>query len=93
MQHDGEQAKELQKHAVENSERDLDRILGNTAYGDSELRKGLASLDAEFMVKVPSGLQNRHFSATLLISDDAPHHDEQPAIEARHCAAKCGPHR
>ncbi|MFP8872658.1 MAG: hypothetical protein VCB43_15265 [Myxococcota bacterium] len=36
MQHDGEQAKELQKHAVENSERDLDRILGNTVYGDSE---------------------------------------------------------
>ena len=93
MQHDGEQAKALQKHAVENSEQDLDRILDHTAYGDAEPREGLASLGAEFIVKVPPGLQNRHLSATLLISDDAPHHDEQPAIEARHCAAKRGPHR
>jgi hypothetical protein len=60
MQHGGEQAKELQKRAVENSERVLDRILGNTAYGDSEPREGLASLEGEIIVKVPPGSQNRH---------------------------------
>lgn len=72
---------------------DLDRTLGNTAYGDSEPREGLASLEGEIIVRVPPGPQSCHLAATLLVPDDAPHHDEQPAIEARHCAAKRGAHR
>jgi len=51
--HDGQQAKELLEHAVSNSGQDLDRILGDTAYGDSESREDLASLVAKIIVKIP----------------------------------------
>ncbi|HIM00020.1 MAG TPA: hypothetical protein EYG46_03375, partial [Myxococcales bacterium] len=51
--HDGEQAKKLLERAVANSGQDLDRILGDTAYGDSEPREDLASLVAKIIVKLP----------------------------------------
>ena len=94
MQHVGEYSQGLAGACGRESGVDLDRILGNTAYGDSEPREGLASLGGgEIIVKVPPGPRNRDLSATLLVPDDASHHDEQPAIEARHCAAKRGAHR
>jgi hypothetical protein len=60
--HDGEQAKELLESAVENSGQELDRILGDTAYGGLETREELASLDAEIIVKVPPGTRRGMFS-------------------------------
>jgi len=60
--HDGEQAKELLERAVENTGQDLDRILGDTAYGGFETREELASLDAEIIVKVPPGTRRGMFS-------------------------------
>ena len=93
MQHVGEYSQGLAGACGRESGVDLDRILGNTAYGDSEPREGLASLEGEIIVKVAPGPRNCALSATLLVPDDASHHDEQPAIEARHCAAKRGAHR
>lgn len=60
--HDGEQAKELLESAVENTGQDLDRILGDTAYGGFDTREELASLDAEIIVKVPTGTRRGMFS-------------------------------
>jgi hypothetical protein len=60
--HDGERAKELLESAVENSGQELDRILGDTAYGGLETREELASLDAEIIVKVPPGTRRGMFS-------------------------------
>jgi len=60
--HDGEQAKELLESAVENTGQELDRILGDTAYGGLETREELASLDAEIIVKVPPGTRRGMFS-------------------------------
>ena len=60
--HDGEQAKELLDNAVENSGQELDRILGDTAYGGLETREQLASLDAEIIVKAPPGTRRGMFS-------------------------------
>lgn len=60
--HDGEQAKELLESAVENSGQELDRILGDTAYGGLETREELSSLGAEIIVKAPSGTRRGMFS-------------------------------
>jgi IS5 family transposase len=60
--HDGEQAKELLESAVENSGQELDRILGDTAYGGLDTREELASLDAEIIVKAPPGTRRGMFS-------------------------------
>jgi hypothetical protein len=60
--HDGEQAKELLESAVENSGQELDRILGDTAYGGLETREELASLGAEIIVKAPPGARCGMFS-------------------------------
>jgi hypothetical protein len=47
---------------VENTGQELDRILGDTAYGGFETREELASLDAEIVVKVPPGTRRGMFS-------------------------------
>jgi len=60
--HDGEQAKELLESAVENSGQELDRILGDTAYGGLETREELSSLGAEIIVKAPPGTRRGMFS-------------------------------
>jgi hypothetical protein len=60
--HDGEQSKELLESAVENSGQELDRILGDTAYGGLETREALASFDAEIIVKAPPGTRRGMFS-------------------------------
>jgi len=60
--HDGEQAKELLDSAVESSGQELDRILGDTAYGGLETREELSSLDAEIIVKAPPGTRRGMFS-------------------------------
>jgi hypothetical protein len=66
--------------------------LAQLAYDDSEPSEGLASLGPRFVVMPPPGSHDLELSVTVLAPDDAPHHDEQPAIEARHCAAKRGAH-
>jgi len=60
--HDGEQAKELLESAVENSGQELDRVLGDTAYGGLETRDELSTLDAEIIVKAPPGTRRGMFS-------------------------------
>jgi IS5 family transposase len=60
--HDGEQAKELLESAVANSGQELDRILGDTAYGGLETREELSSLGAEIIVKAPPGTRRGMFS-------------------------------
>jgi len=60
--HDGEQAKELLEQAVRNSGQELDRILGDTAYGGLETRKELSSLGAEIIAKAPPGTRRGMFS-------------------------------
>ena len=60
--HDGEQAKELLESAVENSGQELGRILGDTAYGGLETREQLSSLDAEIIIKAPTGTRRGMFS-------------------------------
>lgn len=60
--HDGEQAKELLDTAVGNSGQELDRILGDTAYGGLGTRAELSSLNAEIVVKAPPGTRRGMFS-------------------------------
>jgi hypothetical protein len=60
--HDSEQAKELLECATECSGQELERILGDTAYGGLETREELSSLGAEVIVKAPPGTRRGMFS-------------------------------
>jgi len=60
--HDSEQAKELLECAAECSGQELERILGDTAYGGLETREELSSLGAEVIVKVSPGTRRGMFS-------------------------------
>jgi IS5 family transposase len=60
--HDSEQAKELLQYAAECSGKELERVLGDTAYGGLETREELSSLGAEVVVKAPPGTRRGMFS-------------------------------
>ncbi|MFQ5515519.1 MAG: transposase [Myxococcota bacterium] len=58
---DREGAKELVAEAVERSGQELERVLGDTAYGDSETRRELTSLGAEVIAKAPPGTRRGYY--------------------------------
>jgi IS5 family transposase len=60
--HDSEGAKELLEDAAERSGQELERVLGDTAYGGLETREELASLGAEIVVKAAPGTRRGMFS-------------------------------
>jgi len=82
--HDGEQAKELLESAVENSGQELDRILGDTAYGGLETREELSSLDAEIIVKAPPGTRRGMFSLDDFKIDESSGRAKCPAGKTSH---------
>jgi len=82
--HDGEQAKELLESAVENSGQELDRILGDTAYGGLETREELSSLDAEIIVKAPPGTRRGMFSLDDFAIDEQSGKATCPAGKTSH---------
>ena len=62
--HDKEGAKALVEEAAERSDRDLDEVLGDTAYGDLETRAELEGLGAEVVAKAPPGTRKGMFDRT-----------------------------
>jgi hypothetical protein len=58
---DREGAKDLVAKAVERSGQELERVLGDTAYGDSKTRRELASLGAEVIAKAPPGTRRGYY--------------------------------
>ncbi len=67
---DGEGAKELLEEATKRSGQELERIVGDTAYGGSETRAELSSLGAELVVKAPPGKRRGLFSLEDFRIDD-----------------------
>jgi hypothetical protein len=59
---DREGAKGLLEEATQRSGQQLERILGDTAYGDTQTRAELSSLEAEIIVKAPPGKRRGMFS-------------------------------
>ena len=88
--HDGEQAKELLESAVENSGQELDRILGDTAYGGLETREDLSSLDAEIIVKAPPGTRRGMFSLEDFEIDEQSGTARCPAGKTSHECRRVG---
>ena len=88
--HDGEQAKELLESAVENSGQELDRILGDTAYGGLETREELSSLDAEIIVKAPPGTRRGMFSLDDFEIDEQSGKARCPAGKTSHERRRIG---
>ncbi len=88
--HDGEQAKELLESAVENSGQELDRILGDTAYGGLETREELSSLGAEIIVKAPPGTRRGMFSLDDFEIDPQSGKATCPAGKTSHARRRVG---
>jgi hypothetical protein len=58
---DREGIKDLVVEAAERSGQELERVLGDTAYGDSETRRELSALGAEVIAKAPPGTRRGYF--------------------------------
>ncbi len=65
--HDAEGAGSLVEQAGESAEQDVDRVLGDTAYGTSEARKDIAQAtdDAELIAKVPPATTRKELEFTV----------------------------
>lgn len=59
--HDRQGAPELVEKAAERAEKDLGRVLGDTAYGDTEIRAKFEAAGAEVIAKVPPGTRKGMF--------------------------------
>lgn len=59
--HDRQGAPELVQKAAERAEKDLGRVLGDTAYGDTEIRAKFEAAGAEVIAKVPPGTRKGMF--------------------------------
>lgn len=59
--HDREGAAPLIAEAVERSGQELEEVLGDTAYGDTETRKSIEALGAEVIAKAPPGTRKGMF--------------------------------
>ena len=88
--HDGEQAKELLEQATTNSGQELDRILGDTAYGGLETREELSSLGAEIVVKAPPGTRRGMFSLDDFEIDEQSGKATCPAEKTSHERRRAG---
>jgi IS5 family transposase len=88
--HDGEQAKELLEQAVDNSGQELDRILGDTAYGGLDTREELSSLDAELIIKAPPGTRRGMFSLDDFEIDEQHGKARCPAGKTSHKRRRVG---
>jgi len=88
--HDGEQAKELLESGVKSSGQELDRILGDTAYGGLETREELSSLGAEIIVKTPPGTRRGMFSLDDFEIDEQSGKARCPAGKTSHERRRVG---
>ncbi len=61
---DREGAADLIAQAVERSGQELKEVLGDTAYGDLEIRESIAALGAEVIAKAPPGTRKGMFDRT-----------------------------
>jgi hypothetical protein len=59
--HDREGAAELVAEATERSGKELEEVLGDTAYGDLETRESIEALGAEVIAKAPPGTRKGMF--------------------------------
>lgn len=67
--HDKEGAKALVEEAAERADRDLDEVLGDTAYGDLETRAELEALGVEVVAKAPPGTRKGMLDRTAFKVD------------------------
>jgi hypothetical protein len=77
--HDRQGAPELVEKAAQRAEKDLGRVLGDTAYGDTEIRAKFEASGAEVIAKVPPGTRKGMFGQSDFRIDASRRAAECPA--------------